>query len=727
MPTKTLPLSTLIGGVNRATAREKQPAGTVFDALNVLPFDRSGRLRVGQRAGTATLLSGVSSSSVNGLLQVTLGQDETGGAADGPESFSQTFNAGGNAAIGSDWSQYHDGANLFLTPDAVTADLKQVTGPPAILEVDAGAVATRSGAVLTDSIDFATTASDYTIEAVVRVPTVVANDQSIVCRWRSDGADDGSFVNLRLRLNRLFLEYVDVGSAATIVSTFVISPSLTALSQHTIKLVVSGNSFTGYLDGVSRVSGTITAVPATQTGVGLFQVSAAAGAGYVSWAYTNDGPSSPPTNPRTIKLVAAADGSIYWGTTASLSLVASGFASRRPCLTDISSYVIYVNGTQTKKLIASTGVVSDLTATAGEVPTLCRGCRTWRGRLVLFGQSADPQNFFMSRSGDPFDFDYSQEDPAAAFAGNASEAGRVGDLINDMIPWTADKMVIGCDHSLWLIDGDPTDGGAIVNISNGLGLLGREAWCIAPDGTLYFAGSNGLYRLMPGSTTPEPISQDKYPQFFSALNRGSQYYAMAWDRDRHGCYLFVSSIASGTSTHLWYDQRTDGLWPIQYPDNHGPMSALVYDGDGASDRVLMLGGRDGKIRTVQTTGRTDDGTAISAYIVGGPYQPFPDAAVLTGTTIDFGDLAAADAATTRWDATVTLRGGVNVYDVTEGTPGSTAVIAAGDIDRRSKTFRQRIRGGWFAVKIANTVSGDYFAIEDGVLEFEPAGKLRERR
>jgi hypothetical protein len=713
MPTQTIQLSSLTGGVNRAQAREKQPAGTVFDALNVLPFDRSGRLRVGQRTGTATLLSGVSSGSVNGLIQVTEGQAETSG---GSTVYSEPFTyANGNLTGNGGWLTNGASSTWVVSSNSI-----HVNGAASTSNYNLTALA---------SLDIS---ASYTIDFDLTIANIASSRPTFQITGEADNANpDNLLGNYVVR----FDGGTDAGGTDTTVGitdkNFTDTDSLQFTcgpgTHHFTITITAARVCTVNVDGVDRVTASVPIDSTAFKTLRIFGNSSNLGTDIVldTLAVATTGT---PGNPRSIKLIAAANGEIWWGTVTSLAQVASGLAARRPCMTDISGYVIYVNGTQTKQLVVSTGVVSNITpTTTAAIPTLCRGCRTWRGRLVLFGQTADAQNFFMSRSGDPFDFDFSQEDPAAAFAGNASDAGRVGDVINDMIPWNADKLVIGCDHSMWLMDGDPTDGGAIVPISNGLGLLGREAWCIAPDGSLYFAGSNGLYRMTPGSQTPEPISNDKYPQFFAALNRGTNYFSMAWDRDRHGCYLFVTAVATGASTHLWYDLRTDGLWPIQYPDNHGPMAALVYDGDGASDRVLMLGGRDGKIRTVQQTGRTDDGTAISAYIVAGPFRPFPDAAILTGTTLDFGDLASADVGTSRWDATVTLRGGPDAYEVTEGSPHTSAVIAIGNLDRRSKTFRQRVRGGWFAVKIANSVSGDYFSVEDGSLDFEPAGKLRERR
>ncbi len=46
-----VPIKPPIKGVNRNLARGSQPEGTTYDALNILPIDRQGRLRLAQRAG----------------------------------------------------------------------------------------------------------------------------------------------------------------------------------------------------------------------------------------------------------------------------------------------------------------------------------------------------------------------------------------------------------------------------------------------------------------------------------------------------------------------------------------------------------------------------------------------------------------------------------------------------------------------------------------------------
>lgn len=57
MATKQVPISSPVKGINRVVNREGQPPDTCWNALNVLPYDRYGRLRVAQRPGLVKLYS----------------------------------------------------------------------------------------------------------------------------------------------------------------------------------------------------------------------------------------------------------------------------------------------------------------------------------------------------------------------------------------------------------------------------------------------------------------------------------------------------------------------------------------------------------------------------------------------------------------------------------------------------------------------------------------------
>jgi hypothetical protein len=293
-------------------------------------------------------------------------------------------------------------------------------------------------------------------------------------------------------------------------------------------------------------------------------------------------------------------------------------------------------------------------------------------------------------------------------------------------------MIIGCTHSLWMVEGDPADGGAIAQLSDGIGILGSNAWVKDPSGNLYFLGTGGLYKLTPAwesSSPPQMLSKFSFNQYFNAINQGNAQISLVFDADLHYLYMYVSPPSSGPAVHLVWDERTTGFWQIQYPDIQGPTVALEYFGDGGANvRTILLGGWDGFIRSIGDTAYNDDGTAISASITFGPFKPFPEAAVLSEVTVDFGEVAPVDqgASPTKWNAAVTTVVGPDAYSVTEGTPHNT-VTNLSILERRQTTYRQRLRGGWFAFTVSNNVINTYFAFETANLGFSDGGRNRDIR
>lgn len=412
--------------------------------------------------------------------------------------------------------------------------------------------------------------------------------------------------------------------------------------------------------------------------------------------------------------------------------------------TSWSVYVSLANGTETLQLAniaigtawteSSTGLIATgKKYPGGSTPTNCFLCCNWRGRFVLAGDSNNPQNFYMARTGNPFDWDFSQTDPAAAVSGNLSESGQIGEPIVALIPYTDDYMLIACTNSLWMLQGDPADGGSIVRVSDQMGLVSPNSWCIDPAGTLYFIARGGLYSVRPiweFYQPPQLLSGETYDQYFQQIINGSYYVSMQWDVDAKYMHIFAAPTDDATAgTHLIFDQRNGGLWPQQYPLAHGPTATARYAANNVNggQRSILLGGWDGYVRQWTLDNLSDDGTAINAYAVLGPIKPDPQASIFSAATIDFGELTAADeAAGGRWNCQVDVVAGPDAFSVTEGTPHSTCSVPS-TIDRRQKTYRQRFRGGWFALKVGNAVLNKYFSFESALLEFVGAGRNRERR
>ena len=409
----------------------------------------------------------------------------------------------------------------------------------------------------------------------------------------------------------------------------------------------------------------------------------------------------------------------------------------------VGQYVTYVVSGVTniyQNIVATSGSTApnaDAThwAPLGAPPTDCFMCCNWRGRFVLAGDKNNPQNFYMARVGQPYDWNYAALDPAAAVAGNLSESGQIGEPIVALIPYTDDYMLIGCTNSLWMLQGDPADGGSIVRVSDSMGLVSPNSWCVDPAGTLYFIARGGLYSVRPiweFYQPPQLLSGETYDQYFQQLINGSYYISMEWDVDYKYMHIFATPTVEigGSPTagiHLIFDQRNGGLWPQQYSAYHGPTATTKYTANNntAGQRAILLGGWDGYIRQWTNSALNDTSVPIASYATLGPLKASPEASIFSAITIDFGEVGPGDTET-QWNVLAQLNAGPDAYSVTEGIPHSTYVVA-NSLDRRSKTYRQRFRSGWISLQLSNTTLDTYWSFESALLEFSDGGRNRERR
>lgn len=246
---------------------------------------------------------------------------------------------------------------------------------------------------------------------------------------------------------------------------------------------------------------------------------------------------------------------------------------------------------------------------------------TWRGRTVVSGIAGDPQNWFMSAVGDPTNWDFAPFPfiSTAAVAGNDSPLGLIGDVITSLIAYSDDVLIFGGDHTIYLCQGDPLNGGQIALVSDTIGMAWGNPWCKGPDGTIYFVSNKmGVYSMMPGNA-PVRMSQ-QIEQLLYAIDTGANIIRMAWDDLLQGFHIFVSATASAQpSTHFFWEQRTGAWWTDVFGNNnHNPLCCVTVDGNLPTDRRALIGSWDGYVRTMDPSAVVDDGTVISSYVVLGP-------------------------------------------------------------------------------------------------------------
>ncbi len=359
-------------------------------------------------------------------------------------------------------------------------------------------------------------------------------------------------------------------------------------------------------------------------------------------------------------------------------------------------------------------VVADNTAdgTVQYQDEACKIIKLYRGRIVMAGLLTDPHNWFMTAAIDPFDINYGATVTATmAVAGNSTNAGECPDIITCLAPYTDDLMFIGGDHTLWLMRGDPADRGRIDNISYQTGISGPDAFAFDPNGIFYFFGSGIIWRMVAGGV-PEPLSKNRMDKTFGAIDLTTNTVRLAWDNVRHGLHIFIVPSAVGATTHYFWDQRTDGFWPISFQNAQGPTVAFAFDGDNPDDNALLLGGWDGYIRKIDSTVANDDGTAISSRIT------YPPVSVGGSTRNTLIKSITAVLDTDSDDVLLTAY----AEDTIQKTVEATTIRYARTLAAGRTRILNRVAGNAILLRLTNAAAGETWAIESLVVDVKATGR-----
>ena len=270
-------------------------------------------------------------------------------------------------------------------------------------------------------------------------------------------------------------------------------------------------------------------------------------------------PSSCSLGVRTVVAVAVSAGVIHtFDDTAVSAASASGsrtLSATAPFIfsAELFGRVYYTDGESYKIWVGANNTATDWTPSAGSLPgtdgtVTPRLIEMWRSRIVLSGLRTDPHNWFMSEVGDPLDWDYS---PATvteiqAVQGGVGVVGKVGDVINCMIPYSDDVLIFGCDHSIWQLSGDPQSAaGRIDLLSDTIGMAFGRPYCVDAAGTVYFFSSRGhVYSLERGTGSLTPMTVNVIAPLLSETELDRTFVRMAWDDAQQGFYLFITPFLS---------------------------------------------------------------------------------------------------------------------------------------------------------------------------------------
>ena len=278
--------------------------------------------------------------------------------------------------------------------------------------------------------------------------------------------------------------------------------------------------------------------------------------------------------------------------------------------------------------------------TSGTLPEKCALAAVYHARIVMARAEGQPQNWFMCAAGDPDNWDFFPPTQSATQAvfGNNTAAEQCPDIINTLIAHNDDYLIFGCDHSIWLLRGDPVDNGRFDEVSSTIGMAFGKSWAKDPTGLLYFFGSKGGVYRMSGDGAPQHLSDARDGQNTSIQDRlrdidlGAFRVQLEWDFERQGLIVlqipYSETITAAAKAWFW-DVKNNAWWEdLPGAKTLQPYSAYVFDGDAAADRRVVYGCEDGYVREIDSSASDDDGTAIDSYVTLGPIAAGRDAEIV---------------------------------------------------------------------------------------------------
>lgn len=358
-------------------------------------------------------------------------------------------------------------------------------------------------------------------------------------------------------------------------------------------------------------------------------------------------------------------------------------------------------------------------ATFGVLPARAYLVATYQARVVVGGDPNNPNQWWMSKSTNPWMYAYEVNNDLSANYGLAGPLGQTGDLLRALIPYKDDRLLLGCASTIKAIVGNPSAGGEMAEIDLAHGLWGADSWCFDNQGFLYFISANdGLCKMNLVLSTTTAVSVLPLPKFLDGLSPTTHRMCLGFDSERQGIVITITTLLTGVCTAYFYSLKTEGFFPFSTPNECGVYSMVNYLANNPDDRGLLFGCRDGYIRKFDPTAKSDNVGATTQAIDAELVLPI----IQMGTEVIPGCLRSLNIETGGGAADGTFG---DSDSVTVGVfPGDSAEAVAEDIQDgatpavtatvtgpgRQFTVRSRARGHYVGLRLSNSTADSTFSI-----------------
>ena len=369
------------------------------------------------------------------------------------------------------------------------------------------------------------------------------------------------------------------------------------------------------------------------------------------------------------------------------------------------------------------------TVGSGSAPTNINTVFRYHDRLVLCEDSENPHLWYMSRSGQPLDFNFDDSDALAAIYAQNTNMGQLGEPIRAASPHGDQCVIFFCDNSTWSLRADPGFGGRLDNLSQRIGCVHRNAWCRTPEGWLFWLSQDGVCGMRPGcGDAPISVSRERIPEDLMFIDRKFYHVSMEYDIRHRGIHLYITPIetlGAAAKTHYWLDTKqtetgdkgsSPTYWPLTLTSS--PTCTGIYEGsanDNVSDVLIGSEEPDGSSPpTVKQFDQRVDCEAAS-YIDYGPLATTGRRdSYSTGSIDQVNSVMASNGESPTWE----LRTGESPEEAFDATARDKGTWA-----RHNNTTRMRIRDPYYVLRI-NGAANTKWAIDNMTAIIQPRSKVR---
>ena len=382
-------------------------------------------------------------------------------------------------------------------------------------------------------------------------------------------------------------------------------------------------------------------------------------------------------------------------------------------------------------LEASTLVRWNTTDTKGVVPHGSKMIATWQDRMVLGNDQVSPHVWYMSRNGSPYDFLYGAEDLGSPVAGTNFQGGLIGEPLTALISHNKACLLMGGKDSIWVLRGDPMQGGYIERLSDDVGVLGPWAHTKSDKDVTFFLSHLGLYAMPSGcGEVPKPVGENRLPKTGPKFWRDIDQ--LGFDGVHNGLIVSTSAATTATPTNFWYDLGSGGWWPFSLDGATNKLKEVtaLFSWQPAAGRhstlershqgSLLIGCDNGKVCRFDESSSTDEGeSAISSAIRIGPinFSPSPSQSSMVQEIKGIGNYG------TGISSTQVLYVGATAADaLSQATAGTLGYSMTWSNTFNAVIDNPRMSGHSLVLVI--TGDGDDWAFEEAGLTITPLGKAR---